>query len=78
MTGLPAGLIHGSIYLVPHYALGVFFVLSHLASGLRHVAITHGLSRTTADRLWGAGLAGGALAAAAIICGITGVRLAAA
>lgn len=71
MTGQPLGLIHGSIHLVPHYALGVFFVLAHLVSGARQVALAHGVSHTAASRLWGAGvLAAGAVSAAAI-AGIT-------
>lgn len=36
-AGLPTGLIYDAwnIPLLPHYALGVFFVLTHLFSGLR-------------------------------------------
>lgn len=43
-TGAPQGLIRDSwnIRLVPHYWLGVFFVLSHLSSGLRLVLLAHG------------------------------------
>ena len=43
--GAPTGLIHDAwnIRLLPHYALGAFFVLSHLASGLRVVLIVHGV-----------------------------------
>ena len=52
--GAPRGLIHDAwnIRLLPHYALGVFFVLSHIASGLRVVLIAHGVDRRNADRLW--------------------------
>jgi hypothetical protein len=51
------GLIHDAwnIRLLPHYALGVFFVLSHLASGLRMVLIAHGVDRLAANRLLGCG-----------------------
>ena len=40
----PPGLITDAwnIRLLPHYALGVFFVLGHRASGLRVVLIAHG------------------------------------
>ena len=44
-TGAPAGLIKDAwnIRLVPHYAFGVFFVLSHLAAGGRAVMLSHGV-----------------------------------
>ena len=76
--GAPTGLIHDAwnIRLLPHYALGVFFILSHLASGLRVVLIAHGVKRRTANRLWGAGVALSALVSAAIIAGMCGVRIA--
>jgi hypothetical protein len=75
--GAPTGLIHDAwnIRLLPHYALGVFFVLSHIASGLRVVLIAHGVARRHADRLWGAGVALSAIVAAAIIAGMCGVRI---
>jgi hypothetical protein len=75
-TGAPTGLIHDAwnIGLLPHYALGVFFVLSHLASGLRVVLIAHGVDRRTANRFWGAGVAISAVISAAIIAGMCGVR----
>jgi hypothetical protein len=75
MTGEPEGLIHGYIHLVPHYALGVFFVLSHLAGGLRNVVLAHGVARPQADRLWAAALVVNVLTATAIIFGMTGLRL---
>jgi hypothetical protein len=53
----------------------VFFVLSHLASGLRVVLIAHGVDRRAANRLWGAGVAISALISAAIIAGMCGVRI---
>ena len=75
--GAPTGLIHDAwnIRLLPHYALGVFFVLSHLASGLRVVLIAHGVDRRAANRLWGAGVAMSAVISAAIIAGMCGVRI---
>jgi hypothetical protein len=75
--GAPTGLIHDAwnIRLVPHYALGVFFVLSHIASGLRVVLIAHGVDRRHADAVWGAIVALSALVAAAIIAGMCGVRI---
>jgi len=75
--GAPAGLIHDAwnIRLLPHYALGVFFVLSHIMSGLRVVLIDHGLERRHVDRFWSAGVALSAIVAAAIIAGMCGVRI---
>lgn len=75
--GAPTGLIHDAwnIRLLPHYALGVFFVLGHLASGLRVVLIAHGVDRRVANRLWGAGVAVGVVISAAIIAGMCGVRV---
>jgi hypothetical protein len=75
--GAPTGLIHDAwnIRLLPHYALGVFFVLSHIASGLRVMLIAHGVAQRTADRIWGAGVALSAIVAAAIIAGMCGVRI---
>jgi hypothetical protein len=75
--GAPTGLLHDAwnIRLLPHYALGVFFVLSHIASGLRVVLIAHGVDRRHADRFWGASVALSAIVAAAIIAGMCGVRI---
>jgi hypothetical protein len=76
-SGAPVGLIHDawSIRLVPHYALGVFFVLAHLCSGLRGVLIAHGVGATSADRIWTVGLVASALVSAAIMSGLCGVRI---
>ncbi len=75
--GAPTGLIHDAwnIRLLPHYALGVFFVLSHLASGLRVVLIAHGVDQRTAGRLWGVCIGISAVVASAIIAGMSGIRI---
>jgi hypothetical protein len=75
--GAPTGLIHDAwnIRLLPHYALGVFFVLSHIASGLRVVLIAHGMDQGRADRVWGACVAISAIVATAIIVGMCGIRI---
>jgi hypothetical protein len=75
--GGPTGLIHDpwNIRLLPHYALGVFFVLAHLASGLRIVMIAHGSPQRMANRLWAICAVGSACLAAAIIAGMCGLRL---
>ncbi|WP_245334913.1 hypothetical protein [Bradyrhizobium mercantei] len=76
-SGAPTGLIHDawSIRLVPHYALGVFFVLAHLVSGLRGVLIAHGVAAAIANRIWATGLAAGGLVAIAIMSGLCGARI---
>ena len=75
--GAPSGLIHDAwnIRLLPHYTLGVFFVLSHIVSGLRVVLIAHGVNQSHADRVWEAGVALSAIVAVAIIAGMCGVRI---
>jgi hypothetical protein len=75
--GAPTGLIHDAwnIRLLPHYALGVFFVLSHIASGLRVVMIAHGVAERHVDRFWGVAVALSAIVATAIIAGMCGVRI---
>ncbi|MFK2892027.1 hypothetical protein ISS98_12885 [Dyella flagellata] len=76
-TGAPTGLIHDAwnIRLLPHYALGVFFVLSHLGSGLRAVLIAHGVDQRFADRLWTCCAAASIVISAAIMAGLCGVRI---
>jgi len=76
-SGAPTGLIHDAwnIRLLPHYALGAFFILGHLASGLRVVMIAHGVNATIANRFWIVALAVAALISAAIVTGLCGVRI---
>jgi hypothetical protein len=75
--GAPTGLIHDAwnIRLLPHYALGAFFVLSHLASGLREALIAHGIDQRNSDRVWGVCIAMSTIVAAAIITGMCGFRI---
>jgi hypothetical protein len=71
-TGAPTGLVKDrwNIRLVPHYWLGAFFVLAHLAAGVRGV-----ISRAFADRFMvGAAVAAG-LVATVIILGMCGMRV---
>ena len=75
MTSAPAGLLHSPGHLIPHYTLGVFFVLGHLLSGLRHVSLTHGLNRTMVNRAWATGLAVSGMIAVAIMAGLCGLRI---
>lgn len=76
-TGAPAGLLLDpwNIRLVPHYTLGVFFVLGHLAAGLRVVLEAHGVAPERVRGLWYAALAASALVALAIIAAMLGVRV---
>lgn len=76
-SGAPAGLLLDAwnIRLLPHYALGAFFILGHLASGLRVVMIAHGVGATIANRFWFVAVTVGALIAAAIIAGLCGARI---
>jgi hypothetical protein len=76
-TGAPAGLVKDAwnIRLVPHYGLGVFFVLSHLAAGVRAVMLSHDVQKRYADRfLIGSATAAG-LFAFVIMLGMCGARL---
>jgi hypothetical protein len=75
MTSQPTGLLHSAGSLLPHYTLGVFFVLSHLISGLRHVSLTHGLNRIVVNRLWGVGVAMSMIIAVTIMAGLCGATL---
>ncbi len=76
-TGAPTGLIYDAwnIRLLPHYALGVFFVLAHLASGLRVVLLAHGYHRRWVDRAWSVGVGASFAISAAIIAGMCGLRI---
>jgi hypothetical protein len=76
-SGAPVGLIHDAwnIRLLPHYALGVSFIIGHLSSGLRVVMLAHGVRPAVADRVWAAGLTAGAVISAAIVCALCGVRV---
>lgn len=76
-TGAPAGLLGDAwnIRLLPHYCLAVFFVLAHLAGGLRIVMLAHGAARPRADRITWVLVALAACAALAISAGMLGVRL---
>ncbi|SEL39616.1 hypothetical protein [Pseudomonas agarici] len=76
-AGLPAGLIHDAwnIRLLPHYALGVFFVLTHLFSGLRVVLLAHRVDESRANRIGWLGAGISLLISAAIMSGMTGLRL---
>ena len=59
---------------MPHYWLGVFFVLAHLAAGTRAVMMAHGVSKAFADR----SMVGGTVVAGMsrlIMLGLCGLRV---
>jgi hypothetical protein len=76
-SGGAEGLIYDSwnIRLTPHYAFGVFFVLSHLCSGLRQVLTAHNVNVQLANRIWLSGVLVSLAIAAAIMAGLFGARL---
>jgi len=76
-TGAPEGLLVDAwnIRLLPHYALGVFFVVAHLSCGLRQVLLAHGVRGVVANRIWALGLLGAAGLSAAITAALCGVRI---
>jgi hypothetical protein len=64
-SGAPVGLLPDAwnVRLIPHYSLGVWFVITHMGLGLRGVLLAHKVSPTTADRVaWGVGALGAVVA----------------
>lgn len=76
-TGAPTGLVKDSwnIRLVPHYWLGAFFVLAHLAAGAREVMMAHGVSKAFGDRFMVGGAVAAGLVATVIMLGMCGMRV---
>jgi hypothetical protein len=76
-SGGRAGLILDAwnIRLVPHYALGVFFVLTHIACGLRSVLLAHGTRKPVANRILWACMSFAAVLSVAILAGLCGARV---
>src|SRR5215831_3530365 len=55
-SGAPVGLLPDAwnVRLIPHYSLGVWFVITHMGLGLRGVLLAHRVSPLAADRVaWG-------------------------
>lgn len=64
-SGAPIGLLPDAwnVRLIPHYSLGVWFIITHMGLGLRGVLLEHRLSPPAADRVaWGVSALGAALA----------------
>jgi len=76
-AGAPNGLIMDAwnIRLVPHYALGVFFVVTHVFCGLRGILLAHHVRAAAAGRIWLGGLMIAAALSTAILCGLSGLRV---
>jgi hypothetical protein len=52
-SGAPVGLLPDAwnVRLIPHYSLGVWFVVTHMGLGLRAVLLAHQVSPSVADRV---------------------------
>jgi hypothetical protein len=76
-TGAPTGLLLDAwnIRLLPHYLLGVFFIVTHLFLGARIVLLAHGVSARISARLVVTGIALAAVLAVAIMLGMVGVHV---
>lgn len=76
-TGAPNGLVKDpwNIRLVPHYWLGVFFVLAHLAAGARVIIMAHGVNKVFADRFMVGGAILAGIVATVIMLGMCGMRV---
>jgi succinate dehydrogenase hydrophobic anchor subunit len=61
--------------LLPYYAWAILFALGHLASGMREVALAHGVDERIANRSWTAGVGIAAFMSAAVTAGLCGQRL---
>jgi len=64
-SGAPVGLLPDAwnVRLIPHYSLGVWFVITHMGLGLRGVLLAHRVSPVVANRVaWVVGALGAAFA----------------
>jgi len=69
-SGAPVGLLPDAwnVRLIPHYSLGVWFVMVHMGLGLRGVLLAHGVSRSAANRVaWAVGALGAVFAVTIIV-----------
>jgi len=60
-SGAPVGLLPDvwNVRLIPHYSLGVWFVITHIGLGLRGVLLAHSVSPSAANRVaWAVGALG--------------------
>ncbi len=73
-TATPPGLLAGAVSLIPHYMMGVAFLITHLGLGLRTVLLQHRIERAIADRLAWTIAGSGALLSTAIMAGMLGLH----
>lgn len=68
----PQGYLHDvwNIRLIPYYGFGVFFVLSHIASGVRWMMMQRGANQSRVHRSWLAANVLSALVSVAILIGL--------
>jgi hypothetical protein len=76
-TGLPTGLLADTwnVRLIPHYGLGVWLVLAHIACGLRTVMLAHNVPKQRANVICWAAIVLGTLWSAMITAGMMGTRI---
>lgn len=76
-SGAPEGLLFDAwnVRLVPHYGLGLFFLLVRVCAGLRVVLLAHGARVSIVERLWAVGMLLSGLVAATIVAALCGLRL---
>lgn len=76
-TGAPSGLIGDAwdVRLIPHYSLGVWLVLCHIACGLRTVMLAHGVGLERANRICWSLIIGCSVWTAIVVAGMLGVRV---
>ena len=76
-SGAPAGLLSDAfnVRLIPHYAMAVWAVLTHVGLGLRGVLRAHGVAERRAN-FWAKGMSAvGAIVSILITLGLIGVHL---
>jgi hypothetical protein len=76
-TGEPVGLLNSawSVRLLPHYSVGVFLLLCHLACGLRVVLLGHRVGRRKANTITFGIIGSGFLVTLVIAAGMIGLRV---
>ncbi len=73
-SGAPLGLLSDAwnVRLIPHYSLGVWFVITHMGLGLRGVLLAHRVPAAAANRVaWGVCALGAAVALTITVAQLT-------
>jgi hypothetical protein len=76
-TGAPAGVLADAwnIRLLPHYSLAVFFVITHLACGLRVILQAHLVAQSRGEKITWILIATAGVVAIAISAALVGYRM---